>query len=125
MSKDIRPGFWSAFFGEHLAAGEGNIEGAVRAVAEELGYTISESDLIPYPEILKSDKATHKEFQQCFGLVTSSPVPSFQFDKHEIERVEWEPAERLIEILMDTERSDWVHKSWDRQLVAWLLKVAS
>jgi len=42
FKKDIKPGFWEAFFGGHLAPGEDYLHNAVQESSEELGITISE-----------------------------------------------------------------------------------
>jgi len=119
LQKDIRPGMWEAFFGGHLAPGEEYGHNAAAEVSEELGIGVNESMLIPY-KVFGSDKLTHKEFQQVFGLMLDVKCGEFSFEKEEIDQLSWKPIEEIRNILVVQRSSEWVLKPWDEEVLDWL-----
>ena len=117
--KDIKPGFWEAFFGGHLAPHEEYIHNAMHESNEELGIKVNEADLIPY-KILKSDKPTHKEFQHIFALILNKDAEEFHFEKEEIDQLKWMDLAEVRKILTDPNVADWVKKPWDEEVLDWL-----
>lgn len=118
LKKDIKPGYWEAFFGGHLASDEEYKHNATNEIKEELGIEIKKGDLIPY-KVLKSDKPTHKEFQQIFALILDDN-PNFQFEKDEIDQLVWKDIEEVKNILVDKKIRGWVQKTWDKEILDWL-----
>lgn len=118
LNKDIKPGFWEAFFGGHLAPDEDYAENALREVREELGISVTPDQLIPY-KILKSDKPTHKEFQGIFALKTDQ-LDNFHIEKEEVDEIRWIDLEKLKDILLNDTEPNWVKKSWDKDILSWL-----
>lgn len=119
LKKDVKPGMWEAFFGGHLSPSEGYLESAAKEAGEELGITVDKNKLIPY-KIFKSDKPTHKEFQQVFGLVVENDQTQFPFEKDEIDELKWLPIEKVKEIIVDKKDPQWVQKFWDKEVLNWL-----
>lgn len=119
LKKDIKPGMWEAFFGGHLAPDEAYFENALAELKEELGIYVNEASLIPY-KILKSDKPTHKEFQHVFAVILEEKTVNFQFEKDEIDQLQWLDIDKVREILVDKNDSKWVYKPWDDEVFNWL-----
>ncbi len=119
LNKDIRPGYWSVFFGGHLAPGEEYIKNAVDEVNEEIGVEINEKDLIPY-KVVKSDKPTHKEFPMIYGLILDTKENSFKFEKEEIDQLAWKSIDEVRQILVIEKNPLWVLKPWDGEVLDWL-----
>lgn len=119
LLKDMKPGFWEAFFGGHLTPNQEYIDNAVKELNEELGVSISEQDLIPY-KVFKSDKPTHREFQQVFACKINGDIDSFKFEKEEVYQIKWIDIEDVREILLVKKSPDWVQKQWDREVLNWL-----
>jgi len=119
LKKDIKPGFWEAFFGGHLAPDEDYLHNAVQESNEELGITINKDMLIPY-KVLKSDKPTHKEFQSIYALIMNKDVTEFQFEKEEIDQLKWIEVAEVKRILSDKTVENWVKKPWDQEVLTWL-----
>lgn len=122
LKKDIKPGLWEAFFGGHLQPGEDYVDSAVKEIREELGITVLANTLLPY-KILKSDKPNHKEFQHIFAHKTVLHDTDFNFEKEEIDELKWLNIEELTTLLLDNENEHWVHKPWDKNVMAWLMQV--
>lgn len=120
LKKDIKPGYWSVFFGGHLAPGEEYLQNAVEEVNEEIGIQITEQDLIPY-KVFKSDKPTHKEFPMNYGLVLDTQENKFKFEKEEIDQVVWKNMDEVKKILVVEKNPQWVLKPWDEEILNWLL----
>lgn len=123
MKKDVKPGFWEAFFGGHLAPGEDYMENAVLESNEELGVKVNKDDLIPY-KIFKSDKPTHKEFQHVFALLLDKEISEIHFEKEEIDKLRWIDVEEVRKILADPTIENWVKKPWDEEVLNWLVTIA-
>ncbi|MEK7572058.1 MAG: NUDIX domain-containing protein [Patescibacteria group bacterium] len=118
LKKDIKPGMWEAFFGGHLGPGEDYLGTAVKEVSEELGISVTEEDLVLY-KILKSG-GTHNEFQFVCALKLRRNDLDFNFEKEEIDELQWYPLAKLKEILLDRQNINWVHKPWDAEVLNWL-----
>ena len=120
MRKDQNPGKQEAFFGGHLGPNEDFTESAAREISEELGQTITVGQFVLYPDVGKSDKSAHKEFQYIFVLILNKDVENFQFEKEEIDQLEWVSLDELKKILLNTQEESWVHKSWDSEVLNWI-----
>lgn len=121
LKKDIKPGFWEAFFGGHLAPNEDYKASARKESTEELGVRINEEHLIPY-KIMSSNKLTHKEFQHIFALVLDKAISELQFEKEEIDELKWIDLNKVRNILADKTVHNWVKKPWDEEVLNWLAK---
>ncbi len=121
LNKDVRPGYWEAFFGGHLLAGEEFINSAVNELKEELDIAVSASDVVPY-KIFKSENSTHKEFQQVFFLFTDLEIGKLKYEKDEIDQLKWLSLEELKKILVVQKSRRWVIKPWDEEVLGWLIK---
>lgn len=117
--KDINPRKWEAFFGGHLAPGEDYLHNAIVETEQELGIKAGEKDFVPYG-VFKSDKDTHKEFQQVFALVLENVPDNFNVEKEEVEELSWKTLDELRNVLVDTKDPDWVQKPWDGEVLEWL-----
>ena len=122
MKKDTKPGFWEAFFGGHLHPKETYLTSAVTELSEELGITVSEEELIPY-KIFQSDKPTHKEFQSSYLYITNRDDTDFQFEKEEIDQIQWLDFEELKKYLVVTNDPEWVHKPWDEEILRYITQL--
>jgi len=121
LQKDIKPGFWEAFFGGHLAPGEDYLENAAKEASEELGILIDKRDLIPY-KILKSDKPTHKEFQYICAFIVRDNI-EFRVETDEVDELAWKSIDEVKDILIVKKESNWVRKPWDEDVLNWLLTI--
>lgn len=120
LKKDVKPGFWEAFFGGHLAPNEDYKHNAIQESKEELGIEINQDNLIPY-KVLKSDKPTHKEFQHIFALLLDNKdISELYFEKEEIDQLKWVDLNEVRKILVDPEVENWVKKPWDEEVLNWL-----
>lgn len=119
LRKDIKPGYWEAFFGGHVAPGKDYLKSAVIECNEELGILISPDTLIPY-KVFKGEKPTHKEFQKVFALLCNKEIKEFHFETEEIDELRWIELTTVKNILLDTHVSDWVKKPWDNEILTWL-----
>jgi len=119
LKKDIKPGYWEAFFGGHVGPGKDYLESAVIECNEELGITIDQDALFPY-KIFKGEKPTHKEFQQVFALLINKEISEIHFEKEEIDEIKWIEISQLKEILLDPNTKNWVQKPWDNEILTWL-----
>lgn len=119
MNKDVKPGYWEAFFGGHVGPQEEYLDSAVSEVQEELGISIAKTDLIPY-KVLKSDKPSHREFQHVFALFLQDDQNTFQFEKDEIDELMWKELEEVRDILVKQKKENWVKKPWDEEVLTWL-----
>lgn len=119
LKKDVKPGFWEAFFGGHLAPTEEYRHNAFQEANEELGIKVYQEDLIPY-KVLKSDKPTHKEFQHVFALILNKDISELHFEKEEIDELKWVAINEVRKILADQKVENWVKKPWDEEVLNWL-----
>ncbi len=119
LKKDIKPGFWEAFFGGHMGPNTEYLATAVRECSEELGILVKKEDLIPY-KLIKSEKPTHKEFQFIYGLICNKDISEFNFEKEEIDQLKWVALGDLRNILLDKISKGWVQKPWDNEVLTWL-----
>jgi isopentenyldiphosphate isomerase len=119
FKKDIKPGFWTTFFGGHLAPDETYMHNAIQECKEELGITIAEENLIPY-KIQSSDKPTHKEFQHIFALILNKDLSKLHFEKEEIDQLQWIDLSKVRKILTDQTINNWVKKPWNEEVLDWL-----
>lgn len=119
FKKDVKPGFWEAFFGGHLSPDESYLSNAQLELEQETGIKIREKDLHPY-KIFKSE-SSHKEFQHVFGLVLDYGNTNFQFEKEEIDELKWVELEEVRKILVIEKNENWVKKPWDEEVLNWLL----
>lgn len=117
LKKDILPGYWEASFGGHLAPNEDYRHNGTTELSEELEIKVQESELIPY-KVFKSDKPTHKEFQQVFALITDAK--NFDFEKDEIEKLVWKDISEVKKVLLEKKDQHWVLKPWDQEVLDWL-----
>ncbi len=122
LLKDTKPGFWCCFFGGHMSPNEEYVQNAVIELKEELGINLSEKDLIPF-KILKSDKPTHKEFQQIFACVVNGDINNFKFEKDEIDQIAWIDLDEVRGFLLNKKNNKWVQKPWDKEVLTWIEKI--
>lgn len=121
-NKDIKPGFWEAFFGGHMAPKEKYLETAAQECSEELGIKIKKDMLIPY-KLFKSNKPTHKEFHHVFALIIDKETTEFNFEKEEIDQIACFALPEIKKILADPKITDWVKKPWDQEVLEWIEKL--
>lgn len=119
LLKDIKPGFWEAFFGGHVAPGQEYLENAVKELNEELGVSVNATDMIPY-KVFKSDKPTHAEFQQVFACKINGDIDSFEFEKEEADQLKWIELEEVKNIILIKKDLKWVQKPWNEEVLNWL-----
>lgn len=119
LLKDKNPGKWEAFFGGHLGPGEEAIDNTVKEIGEELGIKVEANDMIPY-KFFKSDKPTHKEFLHIFAYILDTNSTNFQFEKDEIDALEWKKIKDLRKILVEEKNPNWVIKTFDPEILSWL-----
>lgn len=120
LKKDVNPGKWEAFFGGHLSPNENYLHNAANETSEELGIAVNEKDFISY-KVFKSDKPNHKEFQHVFALILNKNLNEFQFEKEEIDQLQWKDLNEVRKILVNIKDKLWVKKPWDDELLNWLL----
>jgi len=118
LKKDIKPGFWEAFFGGHLGPNESYLSNAQSELKQEIGIHKEKKDFIPY-KVFKS-VSSHKEFQHVFGLVIDEERNDFQFEKDEINELKWIGFEGVEKILVVEKSENWVKKPWDEEVLNWL-----
>ena len=53
-------------------------------------------------------------------LILNKDVENFQFEKEEIDQLEWVSLDELKKILLNTQEESWVHKSWDSEVLNWI-----
>jgi len=121
MKKDLKPGFWEAFFGGHLAPHEEYVDSAAKELGEELGITVQKERLIPY-NIVKNDKPAHREFQYCFIYELNENDREFSLEKEEVDEVKWFDLEDVRKLLTIEKDSHWVHKPWDGDVLDFILQ---
>jgi isopentenyl-diphosphate Delta-isomerase len=123
MKKDLKPGFWEAFFGGHLHPGDTYDSNAITELSEELGIQVKKDNLIPY-KIFKSDKQTHKEFQHSFVYILDQKKTDFHFEKEEIDEIRWYDLDEVKHFLLEANDPYWVHKSWDDEMLAFIAQLS-
>lgn len=116
LKKDMKPGYWEAFFGGHLKTGEEYDDNAALELTEELGIPILTKQLNFY-KIMKSTKITHKEFQAIYLYKTERDDTLFPFEKDEIDTIAWFSWEKLYTILLNDQDNNWVRKPWDKEIL--------
>ena len=122
LKKDVKPGFWEAYFGGHLAPNEDYLHNGASEVGEELGITVSQRDLISYG-VVKSVPPAHPEFQHIFALMLNKPANEFPFEKEEIDQLEWKDIDEVRKILVERKDKEWVIKPWDEAVLNWLIEI--
>lgn len=123
LKKDIEPGKMEAFFGGHVNTGQSDLDNAVKEVAEELGIK-TDKESFKYLGIFKSEKPTHREFQAIFAL-TVPRNETFHAEADEITSLEWHSLEEVKKMLLEENNPEWVHKSWNKQVLDWIEHVPS
>lgn len=121
MQKDQHPGEWEAYFGGHLGPNEDSTESAVRELSEELGQSIRVDQLTAYPDIVRSDKPTHREFQYIFAVFLHDDNSKFEFEKEEIDELQWIDLDEVKRILVEVKDKNWVRKPWDQKVLDWII----
>ena len=118
LKKDIKPGFWEAFFGGHVGPNESYSSNAKSELQQETGINVKEKDLHPY-KVFKS-ASSHNEFQQVFAVVLDKERDDFLFEKEEIVELKWIEQEEVKKILVIEKKENWVRKAWDEEVLYWL-----
>lgn len=117
MQKDTKPGVWEAYFGGHLAPGETYESCAVKEVDEELGISISSSDLHMF---MIHKCGTDKEFQAIFVLRWDGDDSQLTKEKAEVEKIEWLSLETLKDNLLTKPKPDWSHHEYQWHMLDFL-----
>ena len=117
MKKDRNPGKWEPIFGGHVLAGESYEKTIEQELYEELGIVIDPQNLF-HNRIIKDDtNATNREFQSSNVYITDKTDLSFEYEKDEIENIEWKSVED-IETLFNSGDVNWSHKPWDQEILS-------
>lgn len=85
MSKDNGPGLWDTSAAGHVDSGESYLQCAVRELREELGVSVTESDL-EFLAQLQPDRSNGFEFTQVFQVISDQQLI---LQKEEIEDGRW------------------------------------
>lgn len=85
--KEIEPNKW-AWHGGHVIAGESNIEAIIRETKEELGITLSKSEIKLLVE-LKRDKMPNRQFTKAYYSICNLNTDDFDIQKEELSEVKW------------------------------------
>lgn len=86
-TKEIEPNKW-AWHGGHVIAGETNIEAIIRETKEELGITLSKSEIKLLVE-LKRDKMPNRQFTIAYYSICNLNTDDFDIQKEELSEVKW------------------------------------
>jgi isopentenyldiphosphate isomerase len=116
QNKDTNPGKWEAFFGGHVGAGESYVHAAIKETQEETGLLFTPEQL-HYVTTAKSEHMPH--FQAAFYAVIADNA-SINFEKEEVEKVQWIPIAEITNMLFDTNDPDWVHVAYEANILALL-----
>jgi isopentenyldiphosphate isomerase len=96
LDKDSHPGVWITHFGGHVAGEETYEEGAQKELHEEAGLDIPVEKLLPWRT---SRKSSVRRWMRDFVTLYDGPAESLQFQKEEIEQVQWLSATEILERL--------------------------
>jgi len=102
-----------------LSPGEDYLATAVKEMTEELVSEFTAKVFMPY-KVLRSDKPTHKEFQQIFALKLDRDIRDLRFEEEEIGQLAWRDIDELREILVINKNAQWVLKPWDEEVLNWI-----
>jgi 8-oxo-dGTP pyrophosphatase MutT (NUDIX family) len=104
--KDNNPGLWEAFVGGHLLAGQTYHQAAAVEVGEEIGLRIKEEDLI----FIKEEKnEKHPQYTGVFLYRWSGDVSSLKPEEDEVDRLEWFPVNKVVELTLIHPDAQWTH----------------
>lgn len=93
---DERPGLWVALFGGNSVPGEAPALTAQRALYEELGLSVAQSDLVFYGK-LKSEE--RRQFEYLYWVDWSGKPSQASFDRQEVSEIAWHDLSKAIELL--------------------------
>jgi len=119
MKKDINPGFWEAAFGGHLTPDETYLQNAQRELSEELGIKALEENFI-FHEIFPSGNTIHKKFEAIFEYELDREDVNFSIENEEVDVIQWFDYEKIKSILLEENNPQWIHNSWDGEILRWL-----
>lgn len=115
LLKDTNPGKWEAFFGGHVLAEQEYIDSAVQELHEELGITVTSSD-IHLSQIYKNEQ--YKEFQAVYLLPWNGDITTLNLEKEEVDKIAWFDLSELEQILLNEKSSAWSIMGYEKELFA-------
>lgn len=86
-TKEIEPNKW-AWHGGHVIVGETSVEAIIRETEEELGITLSESQ-IKFLVKLKRDKLPNRQYTIAYYSKCNLNIDDFRIQKDELSEVKW------------------------------------
>jgi len=95
---DANKGLWDVSAGGHIDVGETPLKAAVREAREEIGLTISESDLEEVFHNTIVEGLRHNYIYICRGS-SKLEVSDFHFNDMEVEEVRWVPLSEFEEFI--------------------------
>ncbi len=117
LFKDSSPGKWEAFFGGHLEPEVEYVDSAVREIQEELGLQVKPEEL----GFFKINKAENSyEFQGVYIYHWDGNIKELEFEKDEIDHLEWRSIDDLYEILVNKKNSDWTEMGYEKEILDFL-----
>ena len=99
-TKEIEPNKW-AWHGGHVIAGETNIEAIIRETKEELGITLSESQIKLLVE-LKRDKLPNRQYTVAYYSICNLDIDDFSIQKEELSEVKWFSFKKLKDMIYNS-----------------------
>ena len=104
-TKDLHPNTWDTRFGGHLKAGEDFQSVVAHELQEEIGLTLSLTDLIE-GKIHKSDGGLNKEFTAIYYCRFGGDIASLKFNDGEVQEVRWMSANDIVRA-MNADPGSW------------------
>lgn len=98
-SKIHSPGKWGPSVAGTLEEGETYISNIIKEAKEEVGVVVNEQDLIS--GVYRFVSTDHRYFYKSFFTKINIPVTGFEFQKEEVEKLEWIHIEELLKWVED------------------------
>lgn len=93
---DERPGLWVAMFGGKSAPGEEPVVTAQRELREELGISVTQTDLTFYKKFKAQERT---QFEYLYWIEWTGELSLINFDPDEVSKVAWHDISQVIALL--------------------------
>lgn len=117
FAKDSDPGMWDSRFGGHVLASDDYLSSLIKELKEEIGLDIKEGELI---EIGLFKSYRKKDFPKQYLLRRDLDATALEFEKDEIERVEWFDFKDVWNNLVVKPNRNWVQEPFFKDILQFI-----
>ena len=116
--KQVLPGNWVPYFGDHLMPTLSFKNGALEELKKEVGLLAQEDEITLY-RIYKN--TARKEFQGIYIYPWVGEIEMLSYDIQEIAQLKWYGIKEVKQLLQE-KASDWSQVAYGETILSWMLR---